>query len=627
MAPKLDRRTFLALLPGIASACSSITEKKPLPAGVPDDGFKTKPEIKDVESAEKFKLETQEGKIYEVDMSDDFVPYPISEFSQMIYTVPVGKDDIRSLLELEDNGVPVSHHAFINDGAGYRVKVNLREEYLARTKNEANLKYGVLPIFSNIKKRFKHFAEIKDEYDKKEDIVLDDIKVINSRHTSMQDKRLVDEHEGLDLESRVSDGGMPASTKEDIDRARKRIAQVQNIQELLKIEDLYDGDIDGLYGISMRRAVRRFQKNNNLQADGGIGKETAEWLSPSTRTGLEIERVIDTLDHRVYYATFVLDDDDRKTLTKAVAEELGIMKEGDYDFKGTIDFFDKFSFDGKGKWYFSPKQGFILDIPENYKKGMKLEVDVYKNEKDHDGKSVPRKDRDPMIVLYQHIGKKRKELLRTRTVVGGYNTDHDDCTVNPLDIDEPIPKGWRESGISSDGEIRYIERCEVKEFETPSTDKAFLNYLVIGPSWIFPAWQDLSDIISVRRQHIPGFLNAFGPYHMPVSDIDRDIPKEHAWNTAYNTSDKFSGIAMHSTNSPSSIYRQGAGSHGCMRMNNVKAGKIASFLMHYIPKRDDIEEMTDKGIIGRERGLAIVPFDQDYAPKLRIVEGPAPKPE
>jgi len=53
----------------------------------------------------------------------------------------------------------------------------------------------------------------------------------------------------------------------------------KTIQAALKNAGFYDGNIDGISGRKTRRAIREFQKANNLSADGIVGKKTWEVLS------------------------------------------------------------------------------------------------------------------------------------------------------------------------------------------------------------------------------------------------------------------------------------------------------------------------------------------------------------
>lgn len=48
----------------------------------------------------------------------------------------------------------------------------------------------------------------------------------------------------------------------------------KKIQKALKKADFYTGPIDGKIGKRTRRAIKEFQKANNLTADGKVGKKT-----------------------------------------------------------------------------------------------------------------------------------------------------------------------------------------------------------------------------------------------------------------------------------------------------------------------------------------------------------------
>ncbi len=529
MAPKLDRRTFLrwggSMVGLFAAGCFGSKTEQPKPAQKSesiDELLQNEP----VEPVAPEEIELP-GELYDIDLGDDFVPYPISEFDNMVFTVPEMKDyTLREDLQLRVRMSPVSYWDYANRGAGHRVNVNLKQMYLDMAKGKENKKfrkYGVLPVFSNIKKIADKLSKSDDDYEMKMNDVLDDI--------------------------------------------------------------------------------------------------------------------IKTLDHRIYYSTFVLNDDDRKPLTTIVAKELGILdKENNPDYGGAIDFLDKIDFKNKkimGK--LSSRQAFRLEVPEEYAPEtgkMHIEIEVYKNEKDEKGKNITRKKRKPTIIVYQVNGDEKKELMRTRTVVGGWNKDHDECMTNPLAPGKPVPKGWFLSGEEDDG-IRYIKKCTDREFKTPSSDNLFMYHLVIGPSWLPLEWADTRDVVATRREVAPGYLNAFGQFMMPISDIPQEhkwAPATSAWNIRYNTrykkdkTESYSGIAMHSTNSPDSIKKPGAGSHGCMRMNNTVANRLAAFLKKYVPARDDVK-LSEKGVMELPelgRGLGILPFDKEYVPKVKIKDGPAP---
>ncbi|MDP2653548.1 MAG: peptidoglycan-binding domain-containing protein [Candidatus Omnitrophota bacterium] len=54
----------------------------------------------------------------------------------------------------------------------------------------------------------------------------------------------------------------------------------QDIQQSLKNAGFYDGSVDGVIGPLTRRAIREFQEQNSLTADGKVGPKTWEKLAP-----------------------------------------------------------------------------------------------------------------------------------------------------------------------------------------------------------------------------------------------------------------------------------------------------------------------------------------------------------
>jgi peptidoglycan hydrolase-like protein with peptidoglycan-binding domain len=56
----------------------------------------------------------------------------------------------------------------------------------------------------------------------------------------------------------------------------KQHPDIKQIQQALKNAGYYQGVVDGVMGKSTHRAVKAFQKANNLFADGRVGKKT--WI-------------------------------------------------------------------------------------------------------------------------------------------------------------------------------------------------------------------------------------------------------------------------------------------------------------------------------------------------------------
>ena len=58
---------------------------------------------------------------------------------------------------------------------------------------------------------------------------------------------------------------------------------VSFLQLTLKSLNLYDGTIDGIFGINTANAVKNFQTNNNITSDGIVGNNTWNALLPHTQ--------------------------------------------------------------------------------------------------------------------------------------------------------------------------------------------------------------------------------------------------------------------------------------------------------------------------------------------------------
>lgn len=67
----------------------------------------------------------------------------------------------------------------------------------------------------------------------------------------------------------ISVAPKPARTKE----------RIKDIQACLKNAGYYEGNIDGVKGRKTRKAIREFQKANDLTADGVVGQKTWAALS------------------------------------------------------------------------------------------------------------------------------------------------------------------------------------------------------------------------------------------------------------------------------------------------------------------------------------------------------------
>lgn len=69
-----------------------------------------------------------------------------------------------------------------------------------------------------------------------------------------------------------------AETRQTLSQLGSRGQEVRQIQQKLKQLGLYFGSVDGVYGTATQKAVRQFQKNCGITADGIAGPKTLLYL-------------------------------------------------------------------------------------------------------------------------------------------------------------------------------------------------------------------------------------------------------------------------------------------------------------------------------------------------------------
>lgn len=70
----------------------------------------------------------------------------------------------------------------------------------------------------------------------------------------------------------------PVKSDETFTTSSEQVADPKDIQTALKNAGFYKGTVDGKLGKGTRRAIRKFQKANNLPVDGKVGLKTWEVL-------------------------------------------------------------------------------------------------------------------------------------------------------------------------------------------------------------------------------------------------------------------------------------------------------------------------------------------------------------
>ncbi len=108
------------------------------------------------------------------------------------------------------------------------------------------------------------------------------IKQYQNRITYLESELQKKNQEVSSLETSLEKAQGAPSEKQQVQPAEeKEAAQLspKQIQEALKKAGFYDGPIDGKIGSKTRKAVKKFQRANNLHADGVVGKTTSSKLS------------------------------------------------------------------------------------------------------------------------------------------------------------------------------------------------------------------------------------------------------------------------------------------------------------------------------------------------------------
>lgn len=73
-------------------------------------------------------------------------------------------------------------------------------------------------------------------------------------------------------------GFASAKSSPTLSRFGSRGEEVRKVQTKLKSLGLYTGSVDGIYGTATQKAVRQFQKNCGITADGIAGPKTLLYL-------------------------------------------------------------------------------------------------------------------------------------------------------------------------------------------------------------------------------------------------------------------------------------------------------------------------------------------------------------
>ena len=76
----------------------------------------------------------------------------------------------------------------------------------------------------------------------------------------------------------ILQAAFPSATAEALSRKGSRGNEVKAVQQALKDRGLYTGSVDGIFGSATEAAVKKFQKQQGLTADGIAGPQTLKRL-------------------------------------------------------------------------------------------------------------------------------------------------------------------------------------------------------------------------------------------------------------------------------------------------------------------------------------------------------------
>ena len=110
-------------------------------------------------------------------------------------------------------------------------------------------------------------------------------------------------------------------------------AEVEALQTRLKELGYYTGSVDGDFGNNTQNAVKAFQKQNGLTADGVVGAQTANMLNSSSAVVASVEKESNTSNSKVY--TYVYNKNTKKFHYSSCSSAKSIKESNRGTFKGT----------------------------------------------------------------------------------------------------------------------------------------------------------------------------------------------------------------------------------------------------------------------------------------------------
>ncbi len=238
---------------------------------------------------------------------------------------------------------------------------------------------------------------------------------------------------------------------------------------------------------------------------------------------------------------------------------------------------DTAAFFGKGEW--PARVALKLPAPPRYHgEHMELRAEIDRGDVWYDypysgggARALPSAQRRPVLVLYAKDGAREIPLIRWGTTIGDWKPERMGKTVRMLYKESPIgPRLWRD--------------------------------LVVAPTWIPPESTPVRDLVvpvrggwRVKRELVgPSYASAYGL-----------VMLVHHVVNGKNWSDQ--GIRSHGSVSYDSIH-QGS-SHGCHRLHNHRAVRLAEFLLRH---RRHVRRGAEPFPFGRTFALAGKRIELDF---------------
>lgn len=440
-------------------------------------------------------------------------------------------------------------------------------------------RFGIFSSFAHHQKPFEHYAKAIGRRRGQEQPKIESsfvpytsektIKRISSLEQQLRDNQLAEKQK--------------EKMKKELETLQKQVQEIKDIQQILQWEELYKGEIDGIYDVKTSAAVMKYQRfqqqrlpnqyvsidgiSHELKADGKINKSTRHLLNKRFEeyafTG--VHRV---LEERVFHARcdgrhpYVIEQQELEKLAKSAAEQLSLH---------TVEGLQKFFSEG----YESATVD--LDLPQRYTQdSMKLEIDV---EKWDSGKWEKIRTKTN-VRLYAVEEEDRVQLLQTKAVVGGW--------------------------------VKNKKKGTKKQYKTP-TREFYLKRVIILPHWIPPEWAAAEEEVK-EEEKLPGPFNAFGMLNTPLY-YDNKAQKDpfHGWQ------DGDHGYRIHLTPWPSSV-ENGGNSHGCIRIH-PNMSRFFYFIIGYTPHTIALENFEGKKTLKftPSRG-SYIPLKPEHYIKVRTCE-------